>query len=422
MDSDGEERLGGDPWSQPPPDASPRRAPWTGVATLAFGPPGPDERPAPTLISMLGAGAGLLVAAGLFFLLGELDGYDQRTVGLVLSLLFVALGVAISTINRSSRAASAGVALSLLAVIPLTVYLFANADVFGEVSGRAPAGSVWDGIRGVVTLMLATAAVLWLLGFLFSPARRYGAYLGAALLAVWAIPLFNIQVAAIDDARSAFGSTSFEPVPFDPGIDSGFADPSFDDPSLDDPSLDDPSVYTYSEPDVSDASTKLGVTSLAFGAAYLLLAAWRDRRGDARIATAALAPAIVILLYAVAVLSGHVGWVGHGLLAVGVGATILAVGLRAHRRASSWIGLALATFGLGSLVAAWLGDSPRAVGGVLTVLGTVIALGAGLAGRGSGTAGTEAEAALVPPVPTADPAWPWGPPPPSPPTGPPPPG
>ena len=174
---------------------------------------------------------------------------------------------------------------------------------------------------------------------------------------------------------------------------------------------------------VADADAMMEITGHPpFAYTSLLLAAWRDRRGDARIATAALAPAIVILLYAVAVLSGHVGWVGHGLLAVGVGATILAVGLRAHRRASSWIGLALATFGLGSLVAAWLGDSPRAVGGVLTVLGTVIALGAGLAGRGSGTAGTEAEAALVPPVPTADPAWPWGPPPPSPPTGPPPPG
>ena len=299
---------------------------------------------------MLAVGGGLLAAAGLFFVLAEVDGYDQRTTGLAVSLLFVVLGVAISTINRSSRAANAGVVLSLLAVVPLTIYLFANADLFADLSGGEVDGNVFDGIRGVVTLMLGCAAVLWLAGYVLGPGRRFSAYLGAALLALWAIPLFNIQVSALEDTVSPFGQVTFDPVPTDPGFSDPFDDPSFTDPSFDDPSFTDPSFgdpfddpsfdepFAFEESDIPDPSTKLGVVSLVFGAAYLAFAGWRDRRGDARMATAALAPALFILLIALGYLTGHVGWVGWGLLTMAVGAAVLAVGLGAQRRApgSAW--------------------------------------------------------------------------------------
>lgn len=364
---------------------------------------------------MLAVGGGLLVAAGLFFLLGELDGYDQRAVGLAISTIFLVLGVAISTVNRSTRAASAGVAISALAVIPLVVFLWANADVFSQFSEGDVDGNPWDGVRGVVTLMLGTAGVAWLVGYLIGPGRRFSFYLSAALIAFWLIPMFHIQISAVEDTFSVFeNSSTFEPVPLDPGLDPSFDDPSFDEfgSELDDPSFDqfdqefDDDVTTefgFEEPEFTDPTTRLGVVSLAFGAVYLAFAAWRDRRGDARMATAVLVPAIVTLLYGTSLLTGHVGWVGWGLLALAVGGVLLAVGLRGRRPASSWIGLAVATIGLGSLVAEGLEDSPRAIGAVLTVLGVAIALAVGRAQR---RPAAEGDAAAPPPA-GPSPIDPW---------------
>ncbi|MGN6693465.1 MAG: hypothetical protein ACTHN0_04755 [Aquihabitans sp.] len=369
-------------------------------------------RPAPTVTSMVAVGGGLLAATGLFALLGELDGYDQRATGLAISLLFVALGVAISVLNRSSRAAAGGVALSIIGVIPFTGYVFANADLFDLFSGASTSDAdPWQGIRWTVTLMLATAAALWLVGYLFVPTRRYGAYLGAALIALWLIPLFNLQLSAAQDALGRFGSvTTFEPVP-DSGFSSDF-DSGFDDPSLDDFDSQFGEPLTLEQPRIADPSTKMGLASLAIGAVYLALAAWRDRKGDARMATAALAPAVIVLLYANSLLVGHIGWVGSGLLAMAVGGLILAVGVRGERRASSWIGLLLATVGLGSMVFQALDESPRAIGAVLTVLGVGIALITGR--RDALRSRTSLTADVDPPAPSDG----FGPPPGPPPTPP----
>ena len=392
----------------PAPAGSPPAPPVPPGWKRLIAPGGPVEgpRPAPTLTSMVAVGGGLLAAAGLFALLGELDGYAQRTTGLAISLLFVALGVVLSVLNRSSRAAAGGVALSIIGVLPFTAYVFANANLFDLFSSSGPEGDPWEGIRWTVTLMLATAAALWLVGYVFVPTRRFGAYLGAALLAIWLIPVFNLQLSAIQDTFSPFGTiTTFEPVPNDPGFGTDFGDPTFDDPSFDDFDSQFDDELAFEEPEVSDPSTKLGLVSLAFGAVYLGLAAWRDRTGDARMATAALAPAIIVLYFANSLLTGHIGWVGSGLLAMAVGGAILAVGLRGGRRASSWIGLFLATVGLGSMVFEGLSESPRAIGAVLTVLGVGIALVVGRLGAPpSGPGPAAANDPLAPDLGTEPPA------------------
>lgn len=409
----------------PPPSLPPSPSPASGLPPASPAPPEPDpagrpgrrgsirevwspgpgdgDRPVPTLASMLAVGAGLLVAAGLLFLLDELDS-DQRTTGIVISLLFLALGVTLSVVNRSSRVATAGVAISLVAVAPLAVYLFATQSFFDDLNGTD--ANPFDGIRGTVNLMLVTATVLWLAGYLLGPGRRYGVYLGAALLALWTIPMFNIQVSAAETAFAPFQDITVTPIPSDPGFD----DPSFGDPSNSQFDED----FTFEEPELTDPSTKLGVVSLAFGAAYLLGAAWRDRRGDRRMATAFLAPALIVLIEAVALLSGHVGWVGWGVLTTATGGAILAVGLRGGRRASSWIGIGLATLGFGSLVAEGLSDSPRAIGGALTLIGVVAVLAIGrFAGAPSAPA---PDAGLADPPPAEPPAGPpmtggsWAPP------------
>ena len=264
------------------------------------------------------------------------------------------------------------------------------ADLLTDLSGGTFDGSSWRDLRGTASLVLATAAALWLLGYVLNPARRFGFYLGAALVAIWLIPVVNIQVDATADLFSSFGSaTTFQPVPTDPGAGSSFDSGSGSefDSGFDSGSGFEPGPNIEADlPDIPDPSTKLGVVSLGFGVAYLAFAATRDRRGDRAMATAVLAPAIVILVTALTQLAGHVGWVGIGLLAIGVGGAISAVGLLAGRRASSWIGLFVATVGVGWLVARSLEDSPRAIGTALTVLGVAIALALGATARKDGTA------------------------------------
>ena len=363
-------------------------------------------RPTPTPTSMVAAGAGLLVTAGLFFLMTELDGLEQRGLAIGLSLLFVVLGVTLSTINRSTRAAAAGVAISALAVVPLVFSLFADADLLTDLSGGTFDGSSWRDLRGTASLVLASAAALWLLGYVLNPSRRFGFYLGAALVAIWLIPIVNIQVDATADLFSSFGSaTTFQPVPTDPGAGSGF-DSGLDSGSGSGSEFDSGSGFEADLPDIPDPSTKLGVVSLGFGAAYLAFAAARDRRRDRAMATAVLAPAIFILVTALAQLAGHVGWAGIGLLAIGVGGAISAVGLLAGRRASSWIGLFVATVGVGWLVARSLEDSPRAIGTALTVLGVAIALALGATARKAGTTDDPDPSDPIAPIAPTDPSDP----------------
>lgn len=420
------------PPPSPPDPTSPTVAPTPPRTSLWGSSPDPFDapRPTPSLGAMVGVGAGLLVVAGLFSLLAELDSYDQRGVGLTISFIFLVLGVALSTINRSTRSANAGVAISALAVIPLTVFLFANADVFSRFSdGDFEGGNPYDGLRGVVTLMLLAAAALWLLGYILGPGRRYGFYLGAALLAIWLIPMAWIQISAIEDQFAAFdtfdSSTTFDSdfgsdSTFDSGSDFGSSSDEFgsssDEFGQTDPfdTFDEPDTFdTFDEPDITDPSTKLGVLSLVFGTAYLVFAAWRDRRRDARMATAVLVPALIILLYSLSLLGGHIGWVGESVLGIAIGGAILAVGIRGGRRLSSWLGVFVATVGVGSIVVQGLQDSPRAAGGVLTVLGVVIAL---LVGRTEERPSTPDTGAIPATDPGSDPADGTGAPPPSDPT------
>ncbi len=84
--------------------------------------------------------------------------------------------------------------------------------------------------------------------------------------------------------------------------------------------------------------------------------------------------------------------------------------------------MAVATFGLGSLVAEGLSESPRAIGGVLTVLGVAIALVVGQRARRQadidGASPTDAAPPSAEPPSTGGFGAPWAPPPPPEPSAP----
>lgn len=125
-----------------------------------------------------------------------------------------------------------------------------------------------------------------------------------------------------------------------------------------------------------DPSTKIGVASLLFGAAYLALAGLRDRRGDRRQATVFFAAAIPILTIGVLFLTGPLDTIGTSLLAIALGAITIWLATRSGRRFSSWYATIAAVIAVLALVNKLAGASNRVSAAVLAViaLGTVLLL------------------------------------------------
>jgi len=362
-------------------------APWQGSAstpplvpppashgTTSRPSPWSEDRPAPALASLAGAFAGFLLLASLFLFLSELGGDSRRLVGIALSLVFEAVGVGLMVMHRNQRAATAGVLLTAIGIIPLLVYLFVDV--------KNPDRTI-DSVStftSTATIILLVAAALWLVAYLVGPGRRYGFYLGAALVALWLVAIVQIIDGPLSATFDPFTSPSatFVPGPgFDTssgsGSDPGSFDPSFDDSGPDSGTFDSSSRYRGGK----DPSTKIGASSLIFGGIYLLLGARRDRRGGRRQGTVFLAVSIPILTLAVVFLGQVLEVTGAALLGLALGAAIAWLGTRTGRRFSSWYATVAMVVAVVVLVAKALGGSPRAMAAVLAVIG----LGAALAVR-----------------------------------------
>ncbi len=356
-----------------------------------------EDRPPPSLISLAGAFAGLLLLASLFLLLGDLGGGSRRPGGIVLGLLFELLGVALILMNRGRRGATAGVLLTALGLVPLLVYLFVDVQNPGRTINSV------GKFTSTTTLILAVAAVLWLAAYFFGPARRYGFYLGAALIALWLVAIVQIvdqplravfdpfvasstfeRVRPSTDFGGSSGGSTFsqscttgsdgvvECSSSTSGTDFGSrADDPFDQSA---PSPELPFSRRSTQPD--NPSIKIGVASLLFGAAYLALAGRRDRKEDHRQATVFFAAAIPILTIGVLFLTGPLDTIGASLLAIALGAVTIWLGTRAGRRFSSWYATVAVVIAVLALVNKLAGDSNRVSAAILAAIGlaTVVAL------------------------------------------------
>jgi hypothetical protein len=387
----------------------PPRPPWRAKAS---DPSLLRERPGPHLRSIVGVGAGLLVVAAMVSFLAELGA--NRVGGVLLSLLFEAVGVGLLLLRRDQRSATAGVALTAIGIVPLLVYLFVDVKNPDETFG-----SIGD-FTTTATLILLAAAALWMAAYLFGPGRRYAFYLGAALVALWLVAVVQIVDDPLDQAAEAFAS-SFSPFSsdFDSGTgfdsDSGSFDPSTDfdpitgldsgsgsfDPStgfdVDSGTFTDegggsfqqapepllPEAFGPSEEDLPDGNAllkKLGWVTVAFGAAYLGLAQQSEARRDRRQATPLLAVGLPLVVLGIGILSSGAIiniWIG-SLLTLAVGAAGIALGTRAERRFTSWFGIFLAFDAISAMVLQAVGESPRGSGVVFLVLGLVAAVAVGV--------------------------------------------
>lgn len=334
-----------------------------GGGTAPHGPGGPGAeadpsgsdgsggRPVPDAWSLVAAAGGLLAALGLVALLSEPDIADERGLVLLVSAVFEVLGIALALLTRSGRAAAGGVALSLLAAIPLVNAVVTDpTDPFAAFTDASSYRNQQIGI-------LALLAVAWLALYLVGPARRYGAYLGGALLALWSIPMTWFSLSAVDDVFSQLGGLDLFGSALGDPLDSGFGD-------------------LASTGD--DLALKLGLTSLLFGGAYLAAAGWLDAQGERRRATPFFAVAPLVLISALTYLQEDLDVAGTAVLGLLLGAASIWLGVRAERRFTAWIGVAAVVGAVFSLVADAFEDSAVGAGIMLTLIGVAAVVGAGL--------------------------------------------
>ena len=341
----------------------------------------------PSVPSLVGAAAALILIWSMFLFLDDLRGDNQRAGGLLVSILFLSAGAGLMLLARDRRAANAGVGLSAVAVVPLLIYAFVDVRTPENTFGSA------GDVTGTTTAILLLAAIIWLTAHFFGPSARHGLLLGAALVALWLVGVVQVVDGAIDQVSTAVEPT-FVPIgesTDDPWADDSWAEDSFtedswaDDPWSDDPWADDDSwtggsgeVITWDDsgPTANDPSTRLGVVSLFFGGTYLVLGAVGDRRARVRQATPLFAVAMPILTFAVLFLGNTLDVEGSSLLAVALGSAAAWVGARSNRRFTSWFGTTGAALGLIALVSTTASDSGRVQAIVLLVLGIALAVAA----------------------------------------------
>ncbi|MBX3312957.1 MAG: hypothetical protein KF906_01445 [Actinobacteria bacterium] len=365
------------PWSPSTPTPPPAERP--PVASTTIDRTSDLDRPLPAIASLGGGIAAILLIFSLDALLAELDGDNRRATGIALALGFEVIGLAVVWLAKGRRMASAGLGLSAVGLVPLVGQLFID-----------PADPSFDTTGDFTTTMsgvLAVLALLWLVAYVFGPGRRYALYLGAALLALWLLAVVQVVDEPLGALSDSFESSTqeFFPSGTSDGTFEFSTDGSFDSTSGDDFTFSDPSQFDddFSYDDQYDLGypsgfdgdatlTKLGVVSLIFGALYLVLAAWRDRTGDGRMATPCLVAAIPILFLAVVFLANDLEEIGSGVLAIVLGAAGIYIGTAGRRRFTSWVGVLAVAVGIDLIVGHIAGDNRAAYGAALLVLGLAL--------------------------------------------------
>ena len=391
----------------PPPPPAPPSSPTSASASAVDA----TDRPAPNIVSLGAAAGGAIAAIGLFALLSDSDVAKSRGSVLFASALFAAIGIGLMFWNRSRRAVAGGVALTALAVVPLVSALFRSPTDTSILTDPS-------GYRNTQLATLALLAIIWGACYAVGPGRRNGLFLGAALLALWLIPMTffstNATIDALDSLKSPntgliFGNSS------DPFGSSGSGS-SFDS-SGSDPfgSLGGSSTDPFGTSSSNSLPLKLGVTSLLFGGVYLALAGRNDTWGDRRMATPFFAVAPIILFQALTNLSGDLKVVGTSCLGIALGGVAVWLGARSGRRFTSWIGVASIVASIVNMVDDGLKGKPMATGIVLALFGLFI-VGAmsffestadfgGSLGRPADTGPTDAAPPASPPPAPLPQAW-----------------
>jgi hypothetical protein len=310
-------------------------------------------------IAVAGAGCSLAVLGALIVAgdAGASDGDFNRLPGLVLSALVVAAGLFALAGAERGAIATGGAVAAALGVPPLLFFL-----TFDE-NGLPPYST--EGI-------LIVSTVAWLGLYLVGPGRGRPLFLGAGLLGLWATVLqlteelfdapyllfglflgFGTVDSSFDDTGSSFGDSGDFPVPIEPDFGSGFGrDAPFHVPDL----------------------ATIGILSLAFGLAYLLVSRRLDRRGLHGVATPFALATIPTLAIGTIAMTDDLEQVGTGLLMMGIGFGLAYHGATMGRRATTWIGGAATALGAAVLLAD-LADDGTLVGVLFLAAGVGLVVG-----------------------------------------------
>ncbi|MDQ6696440.1 MAG: hypothetical protein M3Z46_03160 [Actinomycetota bacterium] len=281
-----------------------------------------EARPAPRLPGVLAAAAGILVVSSSILLISQLPRDNRRLTALLLSLAFEALGLVALHLWRNRPAATAGVVVSAIGVVPALVFAFVDPN------RPHRAFSSFDHTKGTLTGILGVSAALWVVAYLFGAGRRFGFYLGAALVALWLVSLLQIATSSLE--RLFNGSTSFS---FGSGRSSDSSNSIADRSSI-----------------ATSTLTRIGIVSLVVGLIYLVLARVADRRGGGRAATPFFATAPVILTVAVLTLINSWKAEGASILAMALGGLLIWLGTTSGRRFTSWFGAYAVSSGTFALI------------------------------------------------------------------------
>jgi hypothetical protein len=199
------------------------------------------------------------------------------------------------------------------------------------------------------TAVLVISTVAWLVAWAVGPGRGHPFFLGAGLLGAWwsALELIEGLFSAPFTIVGAFFDAFSEPFapgadPFDPGFDGTFGPGSF------------------VEPSVPDATT-VGLISLLFGIAYLVVGRRLDRAGRFGVGTPFAVATLPCLLLAVTSLADDLDVGGTGALLISLGALLAWHGATVGRRLTTWVGGAGVAIGVATLLSD-VSDSALVIG------------------------------------------------------------
>jgi hypothetical protein len=248
--------------------------------------------------------------------------------GLFLTLAVIVVGVGLAARFRSGPLAAGGVAASAVALPPFVFFL-----TFSDTSPPS-----FNSI-----LFISTAG--WLAAYLVGPSRGHTLYLGIALVGLW---LWFLEV-----TEKLFS--------FPTDFLAGLAQTASGDVLGGTPAT---SLDASAAPDASN----IGVYSVGFAIAYLVVARVLDRRGARGMATPFVFGGIVTLVIGIAALGDDLEAIGTGAAFTVAGLALCYFGATESRRATNWSGAILIFFGVTTIVADPF-DSPSTFGLVEIIVG-----------------------------------------------------
>jgi hypothetical protein len=291
-----------------------------------LGPRG-ERRAEPRLaIAVAGAGCALAVLGALIISIDSLDGDGDglnRWPGVLLSLALVIAGMVALSKAPDTSIGTAGVVAAASGVPAFMVFAtLSETDL-----------PPYD-----TTAVLVISTVAWLVAWAVGPGRGHLFFLGAGLLGAWwsALELIEGLLSAPFTIVGGFVDAFSEPFapgadPFDPGFDGTFGPGSF------------------VEPSVPDATT-VGLISLLFGVAYLVVGRRMDRAGRFGVGTPFAVATLPCLALAVTSLADDLDVGGTGALLIALGTLLAWHGATVGRRLTTWVGGAGVAIGVATLL------------------------------------------------------------------------